>query len=346
MAAKLLRSQRTRLAYFAVLSVIIVLGLFARWSIRRSANDMESLREKMPSISSSKSLSRAYLDSKTCARSEWKQHKITDVRMGKKAWRLAIYASGDIVSNVAITGTIWDQGKSVDMLRDLRKFSTASKKPAVFVDVGANIGWFSFMAANYGYKVLAFEPFQENVARLKHSLCVNDLALRKRIKIFPFALGAREVMCGQWSESTNHGNAVTICESNESIRVKNHYEKLGYDFLGNIQVKRLDDVNKVMEIEQGENVVMKIDTERFEAAVIKGAKKFFMGAWTKPKVVYSEFCRKFIQNAGLSMGMNSADAMKLPDTYLSDMKSMGYGFENPSNNPDAVQDIVFRLRSP
>lgn len=378
---KVPRSRRARLRYVAVLPVLFILGWFLGSSVQRSINDGKSLRESISSYSGA-SFDEAGMDWRSCTGhagccivhgpSEWKQHRISDVRMGWKYWHLATYRSDDIVSSFPNTGVLWDEKKSRAIIRDMAILSGVSKPPAIFIDVGANIGWFSFIAANYGYTVFAFEPFKENLARFNHSLCLGHPKARKRITVFPFALGSRDGTCEQWSTPSNHGNAITVCESSETSRVKKWLDISGHDFLGNIQMRKLDDVEIEMRkadvwkreqrkldavgtlvdpyhggkmvIPEGATVVMKIDTEGFEAAVIMGAKKFFESAITKPKVIYSEFCRLHIQKAGLSMGMNREEALKLPDAYLEDMKSMGYVFDPPSDKLDAIQDIVFRLR--
>src|SRR5574341_284794 len=48
------------------------------------------------------------------------------------------------------------------------------KASEVFVDVGANIGIYSVLAAKYGCKVYAFEPEAENYVLLCRSIKFND----------------------------------------------------------------------------------------------------------------------------------------------------------------------------
>ena len=49
-------------------------------------------------------------------------------------------------------------------------------KKGVFLDVGANVGWFSMVALSLGHSVIAFEPFERNVALM----CASLDALEKR----------------------------------------------------------------------------------------------------------------------------------------------------------------------
>jgi FkbM family methyltransferase len=45
----------------------------------------------------------------------------------------------------------------------------------VFYDVGANIGWYSLLAARAGARVIAFEPGEENIRLLRQNAISNDL---------------------------------------------------------------------------------------------------------------------------------------------------------------------------
>ena len=49
-------------------------------------------------------------------------------------------------------------------------------KKGVFLDVGANVGWFSMVALSLGHSVIAFEPFERNV----ELMCASLDALEKR----------------------------------------------------------------------------------------------------------------------------------------------------------------------
>lgn len=61
------------------------------------------------------------------------------------------------------------------------------KPEDTFVDIGANIGAYSFIAAQYCSKVYAFEPAVSNFYLLLKNITLNNL--RSTIKPFPFPLG-------------------------------------------------------------------------------------------------------------------------------------------------------------
>jgi FkbM family methyltransferase len=64
----------------------------------------------------------------------------------------------------------------------------ATGRPFVFVDIGANVGLFSFFVASLAGSdatILAIEPERENLRRLRFNIAANDLPIR----VQPLALG-------------------------------------------------------------------------------------------------------------------------------------------------------------
>lgn len=64
--------------------------------------------------------------------------------------------------------------------QDVSKILAATLKPGdIFLDVGANVGWFSLLASRLVSptgKVVAFEPAKENINKLKYNLSLNDMS--------------------------------------------------------------------------------------------------------------------------------------------------------------------------
>lgn len=84
----------------------------------------------------------------------------------------------------------------------------------VFIDVGANIGLFSIVAAvKYGAEVHAFEPSRREINRLKRNAHLNQV----KLKVYPFALG-REDSQGYIDirEASNHMMNKIIVKGNLS----------------------------------------------------------------------------------------------------------------------------------
>jgi FkbM family methyltransferase len=56
-----------------------------------------------------------------------------------------------------------------------------------FYDVGANIGYYSFLFATAGYNVIAFEPEKSNNALFRASMCLNT-KISHRIKLYDYVI--------------------------------------------------------------------------------------------------------------------------------------------------------------
>lgn len=66
----------------------------------------------------------------------------------------------------------YDPMKSVRIASLLRAASAENPGEAIFVDVGAHVGWFTFLAASVGAEVLAIEPLAYNHRLLNRSLAL------------------------------------------------------------------------------------------------------------------------------------------------------------------------------
>ena len=137
----------------------------------------------------------------------------------------------------------------------LRVFSLQPPENNVFViDVGANIGYFSLMAASMGYNVISFEPMTRNAAKFASSISKNHF--EDKIILYQNAVGYDfgKIVHMTETHSTNQGNGrITTGPYNEhSITIL------------------LDDIL----FEPDAMIIMiKIDVEGFEASVLNGAKR-------------------------------------------------------------------------
>ncbi len=137
-----------------------------------------------------------------------------------------------------------------------------------FVDIGANIGYFSMLAAfmvGSAGKVFAFEPYQYNVKLLHHSATVNGFS---NVEIFPFAVANINGLLLYSNEASN-GKIEAITDLDMSLSSNLTYSVKLDDFL---QVDRLD--------------VIKIDVEGAEYMALTGAKNLLR---KHRPIVFSEF---------------------------------------------------------
>jgi FkbM family methyltransferase len=172
---------------------------------------------------------------------------------------------------------------------DLTRWITdrlASCQSALFVDVGANVGWHALHAAHCKSveAVVAFEPDPFNAWLLDRNLMQNGIS---NVIVCCFAIGAQHGQArlyrykpsnrGRHSLSTNHGYGSKIVPMVDLDSVLND---LG---LGNRPV-----------------AILKIDVEGYEPAVIEGAR----ATLARTDAVILEYTPKLSQEGGLS-----ADAM-------------------------------------
>lgn len=126
----------------------------------------------------------------------------------------------------------------------------------VFVDVGANVGIHTLVAARHlgaDGRVFAFEPFPPNVERLRRNITLNHL---ENVEIVPVALsdvsGEVARMATRFSRS---GNA-TLAERSDAAQVVEVPTMRFDDWIGGKEIERID--------------VLKIDVEGAEERVMRG----------------------------------------------------------------------------
>lgn len=169
---------------------------------------------------------------------------------------LLSHTNGTVDDNIHQHG-IWDEY----VLNVLKRYL---KRESVFVDVGANIGFFSLYASNICNKVIAFEPVSVLHNQFTSSITKNGI---KNIDLRMKACGARsshmkiELMRGNMGASSFVRNSGNVYES-----------KI-------VEVVTLDSCigNQVIDL-------IKIDVEGFEPEVFNGAKKIIRRC--KPIIVF------------------------------------------------------------
>lgn len=125
-----------------------------------------------------------------------------------------------------------------------------------FVDIGANVGFYSLLFANLAddtRTVHSFEPLPYNVDRLKINLQANGC---DKVKIYEYGLGDAQKQAEITYSKSNRG-AATLYKNDEGIRQT-------------IQLKKLDRIGFIDSKEIG---FLKIDVEGAEIDVLSGGFK-------------------------------------------------------------------------
>lgn len=168
-----------------------------------------------------------------------------DIRYAGLKFRL--HPWDNVVENKMLFGSKLRDWTEIEKLREF------AGDGGVFLDIGANIGYYSLMAVHQGAaRALAFEPNPVVLSRLRFNIDANQLA--DRIKALPVALGDRVATMTMLVSDRDMGGS----------HIGDHRDAPGTPI--DVQVKPLGDVLA----EEGITRVdaMKIDVEGMEDAVL------------------------------------------------------------------------------
>jgi FkbM family methyltransferase len=177
------------------------------------------------------------------------------------------------------------------------------KEGDVFLDIGANVGYFTMLASSLVKskgKVIAFEPNPQNLQLIYSSIVENDAV---NIDIYPYAASDQKAILNFTTVGSN-GGVVTA-----SAQEQQHY------FLVPSIV-----LDKVLESEERISLI-KIDIEAHEPYAIRGMEKLIKRL--KPKMI-TEF-------HPWAMRLNNLEP---PEEYLKQLFDLGYQISiiEPSGN--------------
>ena len=144
----------------------------------------------------------------------------------------------------------------------------------LFVDIGANTGFYSLLACATGARrVCAFEPMSEIARMMQVNVRMSEFD--ELIDLSVLALGEREGMTRLWLPVADHGLVETSASENRAFRAR-------HAGCRDVTVRRLDDAVHWSLAGPGP-VVIKIDVETSEPAVLRGAAAWLREA--RPAVV-------------------------------------------------------------
>jgi len=195
------------------------------------------------------------------------------VQLGPANFNMAVYDSEDIVSDTICQSGTWElQPNDV----------TALGEPGTAIDIGANVGFYSFVLAAHGWNVTSFEPMVANHALLDATMCANP-SLKEKITLNKFGLGAKDDHCIIISGDDNLGDGVTQCGEDAKKPIQ-----AGYHQRATMDIRRLDDVLKEQQVSKVDFV--KMDVEGFECQVMAGGQSLLTKF--RPKLIQSEVWHK------------------------------------------------------
>ena len=129
----------------------------------------------------------------------------------------------------------------------------ALKETDLFVDIGANVGYFSCIAKNNGVKTISIEPLPENLKILFSNFQSNGWS---STEVFPIGLGEKPMIIDLYGENTGASIISNWAGSTNVLK-------------RTIAISTLDII--LGERFNGERLFIKMDVEGYEYEVLKGA---------------------------------------------------------------------------
>lgn len=231
-----------------------------------------------------------------------------------------IYKSGDVISNDIINTKSWELTETNNIKNALNYYSNKkniTNDNIYIMDIGANIGWYTFILGKFGYNIISFEPSKLNYYILKKNYCLNkndNIILNK-------GLFTEDKKCYLYNDKNNIGNGMIICD-------KKANRPESFIITEEIILTKLS--NYISFLSKKNFALIKIDVEGAEEKVFEGG----IDLITKIHVpfIFLEFTPSLLIMHGTK-----------PRLFLQMFIDNGYKISNSSFFPDiynSIEDII------
>jgi len=188
----------------------------------------------------------------------------------------------------------WEPNETSYFISQLRHGDTV-------LDIGANVGWFTLVAAKYigqGGKIHSFDPRPETARMLKRTIADNNL--QQQVTMWEYALSDNwgKLKLGWGKDTDNPGHSFILSETETNLQTYDSAE---------VTAALLDDLLPNIAPD-----IIKIDVEGAEPRALRGARNALL---RKKPVILSELYPAQLQSVS---GTTSAQ-------YISQLKEFGYG---------------------
>ena len=184
---------------------------------------------------------------------------------GKK-FEMFVYKKRDDVSSSIIGSHKWERSQTLKVLKALEYYSNKKNlknEDIYLLDIGGNVGWYTFFLGKLGYKILSFEANEINNYILYKNYCINKDV---NVILINKGLDMEDKTCILKTDASNKGNGMIFCENRDK-----NLEFFDGDIHNNIELTKLSRYYKYL---SNKNLAfIKLDVEGSEANVFKGGKK-------------------------------------------------------------------------
>jgi FkbM family methyltransferase len=160
----------------------------------------------------------------------------------------------------------WEANNTKKILKALEYYSEKkklNKKDIYLIDIGANVGWYTYFLGKIGYNIMSFEASKINNYILYKNYCLNrDI----NVTIINKGLDVEDKKCKLKIVSYNIGDGMILCDNRD---------KLILDFNGeifdDIELTKLGKYTKFLS--EKNLAFIKLDVEGAEGTVFEGGKE-------------------------------------------------------------------------
>ena len=142
--------------------------------------------------------------------------KMVNIKFSNSNFDMFIYKSNDFLSNAISGSGSWETKETNNLLSLLDYYSRKKniKRNDIYVlDIGANIGWYTFILGNKGYNIISFEPSTTNYYILNKNYCLNN---NTNIILINKGLDIEETNISIYHPLINIGNAISSNDAHNS----------------------------------------------------------------------------------------------------------------------------------
>jgi FkbM family methyltransferase len=142
--------------------------------------------------------------------------KMVNIKFSNSNFDMFIYKSNDFLSNAISGSGSWETNETNNLLSLLDYYSrkkNIERNDIYVLDIGANIGWYTFILGNKGYNIISFEPSTTNYYILNKNYCLNN---NTNIILINKGLDIEETNKSLYHPLINIGNAISSNDAHNS----------------------------------------------------------------------------------------------------------------------------------
>ena len=191
--------------------------------------------------------------------------KATANSYGKK-FEMFVHDRKDYVSQSILYSHNWEDTLTMKCLNALEYYSkkkNIENNNIYLLDIGCNVGWYTFYLGKYGYQILSFEVWELNNYILYKNYCLNKDV---KVTLINKGLDVEDKKCIFKNSLGNQGNGMVLCENRDKSR-----SDLNGETINDVELTKLSKYYKYL---SNKNLaLMKLDVEGSEAHVLEGGKE-------------------------------------------------------------------------